>query len=516
MKKLICFFAVFSIWACAGKDEPFIGTTPVPVSTPASSTPEKVQPEIKSMAIDGQYAQIDKSTFTLSFTLPTRTSLKDLTPWFYFAGTHILLGDTDISDGKTTIDLTEPITIKVVSGSLSQEYKVTAKTTGLPIVRIQTAGGQSITSKTEWLEGNSMVIEKPDGTIDFEGGISIRGRGNSTWGYPKKPYAIKLDSKEKILGMPKHKRWVLLANWKDRTLMRNDAAFWISKHTHLPYTPDGQFVELVLNGKHLGNYYLCEQIKIDKKRVNVTEMESNEKDPEKISGGFLLELDTYFDEVNKFKSPRFNLPYQFKEPDEEDLSQEAKHYFEDYITNLENLLSDEERIKNHEYEAYLDVDSSIEFMFVFELTNNTEFYSTWPSVGPHSVYLYKDRGGVLCTGPVWDFDYHSFVPAFSTYWVGATRTMYYPALLKDEKYRERMIELWEQERDALKNLPDYIDKKVKELEISESVNIAMWPISNNENGDEKLSFIQAIERMKDTYQKRWEWINKNIYTLGAN
>lgn len=508
-------FLALALSACSDKEEPFIKPSPTPAPSPSPQpTPVLEPPEIKSMAIDGCYGKIDKENGILFFTLPTRTNFKEVTPWFYFTGKKILLDNVDISDGKTPLNLSEPVSITVVNDTLSRIYKVMAQNTGLPVVHIKTLGGQSITSKTTWMEGCSMTIENPDGTLDYEGTLSMRGRGNSTWNYPKKPYALKLDAKSKILGMPKQKRWVLLANWKDRTLLRNDAAFWLSQHTELDYTPRGQFVELELNGKHMGNYYLCEQIKIDKNRVNVVEMDPMETDPEKITGGFLLELDTYFDEVNKFKSPRFGLPFQFKQPDEEELSYAAKQYLENYVAELEDILTDEEKVKNHEYEAYLDVDSSIDFLFVFELTNNTEFYNSWPSVGPHSVYLYKDRGGVLCTGPVWDFDYTSFVPAFSTYWVGATRTMYYPALLKDAKYRARMIEKWEKEREALKKLPEYIDEMVRKLEASEAINNSLWPINNNENGDEKMSFQQAVNRMKETYQKRWEWVNRNIYNLG--
>ena len=81
--------------------------------------------------------------------------------------------------------------------------------------------------------GATMRISRPDGTVDYEGSLEIRGRGNSTWNYPKKPYALRLPEKHAVLGMPGHKRWILLANWKDRTLMRNDAAFWLSRHTGL-------------------------------------------------------------------------------------------------------------------------------------------------------------------------------------------------------------------------------------------------------------------------------------------
>ena len=189
----------------------------------------------------------------------------------------------------------------------------------LPVVYINTNDNAPIVDKDNWIPG-TMDIKGLDESDNYNGTMNIKGRGNSTWGYPKKPYAIKLDSKSKILGFPKHKRWVLLANWMDKTLLRNHVAFEISKNTGLAWTPRGKFVELVLNGEPQGNYYLCEQIKIDENRLNINELSNSDTDAESITGGYLLELDVYYDEVNKFHSKLKELPFMIKEPDEEELN----------------------------------------------------------------------------------------------------------------------------------------------------------------------------------------------------
>lgn len=125
---------------------------------------------------------------------------------------------------------------------------------------INTPNGKPINSKEDWLKGASVVIYNISGEKETEVATAIKGRGNSTWGYPKKPYTLKLDSKTSVLGMPKHKRWALLANWMDRTLLRNDVSLELGRRSKaLGWTPDGRFVELILNGKHMGNYYVCEQ-----------------------------------------------------------------------------------------------------------------------------------------------------------------------------------------------------------------------------------------------------------------
>lgn len=459
---------------------------------------------VSRVTIDGKYASLNRESSSFLATLPTTTDFSALEVSIDTDAQEILIDNQEVDGEKIVLDLSSPKTVRLIQdGRIYQDYTLEVRNTGLPVVRIETPNRKSITSKEVWMEGATLRIEKADGTVDYEGPMSVRGRGNSTWNYPKKPYAIKLDSKAEILSMPSHKRWVLLANWKDRTILRNDAAFWLSSHTGLPYTVRGQYVELVLNGLHMGNYYLCEQIKINKNRVNVKD------------GGLLLELDTYFDEVNRFQSKLFNLPWMVKEPDEEELTRKQFQEFQQWIADLETLLKDQSRVKAHEYEQYLDVDTAIDYLIAEELTGNHDFYNTWPSNGPHSAYLYKQPGGKLYTGPMWDFDYHTFVPDRTKQWAGAKQTMYYPALLKDEKFRARLLERWDAQKDVLKGLPEYIDQMADHIRLSEYYNHSLWPINppQTENGDEQLSFQQAVERMKKAFLDKWEWMDKNIGNL---
>ena len=455
---------------------------------------------LPTVLIEGRSATFDEATSTYSISDPVWTALSEVKVSLTTDATRVLLDGEEVDPANLTLDLREPKTLRVIFYHTYRDLTFCIHNTGLPVVRIQTLA--PVTSKDEWQKGAKLRIEMPDGAVNYEGKMSIRGRGNSTWGYPKKPYALKLDEKAEILSMPAHKRWVLLANWKDRTLMRNDAAFWLSRHTGLPYTVRGQFVEVVFNGEHIGDYYLCEQIKIDKKRVDVQD------------GGLLLELDTYFDEVNKFMSEEFQLPWMVKEPDEEELTPEAFAEFQQWIADLEALLKDPERVAAHEYEQYIDVDSAIDYLIVEELTGNNDFYNTWPFPGPHSVYLYKQPGGKLYSGPAWDFDFHTFIPDRAKFWAGADKTLYYPALIKDPKFRERLVERWDAQKEDLKGLADYIDETADRIRLSESYNHKLWPIEgNDENGDTGMSFQAAVNRMRQAFLSKWDWMDKNIRNL---
>ena len=197
-------------------------------------------------------ATINDNIITLSS--PYILSTTGLVANFRTNGEKVFIGNEEQISGFSVNNYDSPVEYKVVSSNNEVfVYKVEVNASKLPVVYINTPDSSPITSKEVWTENSSITIINSDGSIGYsDNQLQIRGRGNSTWGYPKKPYALKLSSKTSVLGMPKHKRWVLLANWLDRTLMRNDVAFQISRQTGLAWTPRGQFVELVLNGKHLG------------------------------------------------------------------------------------------------------------------------------------------------------------------------------------------------------------------------------------------------------------------------
>jgi hypothetical protein len=489
----------------------------------------------------------DSKSNTFSYFLPTTTDFTAQQFMFYHNGDMVTIGDSVLlNDQYNTLNASKPITVSVWKYGVSKDFIVKLTNTGLPVVRINT-GGKTITSRKDWVDGITIRIENPDGTLDYEGTLSMRGRGNGTWVEnnnwntpPKKPYAIRLDEKAKLLGMQKHKRWILLANYKDRTLMRNDAALWLSRQTDLPYTINGQFVELVWNGVHKGNYYLCEQAKIDNHRIDIPDPDlDNWK-----NGGVFLEIDTYYNYyVNDSKYPKkeelgfwsdyFKVPYIFKDPDETMITSSSATYtgVKEFINNLEASLMDDKRLKNHEYEQYLDVDKAIDFLLIQELTMNHDSYNVWPQnrPGPHSTFMYIDSIGKLCFGPLWDFDYHTFAlkdengnnNSRLTQWELLTishktsnRDYYFNRLKGDPEFKRKLIDRWDLHKNDFKQLPTYIRAMAKTLTLSEKANYTVWGAINNpngnQNGDQTLSFDQAIENMIEAFNQRWDWIETKM------
>ena len=208
---------------------------------------------------------------------------KVLVPEFEFEGGGVYLGAQEVVSGETEVDFSGPVVLTVRSkGGEEREYRVSLVSfTGLPVVYIDT-GGIPVVSKEEYVAASLKIVDnnglRPSSV--FKGDVTIKGRGNSTWGMPKKPYRLKFGKKQSLLGEPKDKSWVLLANYMDNACgIRNATAYAIGRLSCLEFTPTTHFVDVFLNDRYNGTYQLCEHMKISEDRVNVTDE------------GYLLEAD---------------------------------------------------------------------------------------------------------------------------------------------------------------------------------------------------------------------------------
>lgn len=425
---------------------------------------------------------------------------------------------TEVADvnGDDEINIIDIVFLlnKIKAGQLPWDNPVN---TGLPVVFINTPGKKDIPVKTSpWLAETTIKIVNPDGTIDYEeSNLSIRQRGNLTATLPKKPYALKLSNSSKILGMNKHKRWCLLANWIDRTLLRNDIAFQISRQTQLAWTPTGKFVELILNGKHVGNYYLCEQVKVSKNRVNIKEMKNTDIEGENVEGGYLLEVDVSYDETNKFRSTQKNLPYMIQSPEEDVLQSAQMTYITNYINTMESKLYANDWLEKRKYADMMDIGSFVDYWFVQELAMNSECRY------PKSTYMYKDRGEKLKAGPVWDFDYETFYPSKINKFNAANNDknmehIYYERLFEDPEFVSEVKSRWAAYKAGFDQIPAYIRKMAAYVKASNELDIALWPklpeygVPSTVNGDQNLSFDEAVERIISNYEAKVAWMDTQI------
>ena len=410
--------------------------------------------------------------------------------------------------GESVLDFSEEVVYLVGD----KEFRVRLTNfTGLPVISIYTDDRGPVTSKEEW-KSATLSINGMGQFDDLEDAVvNIRGRGNTTWGWDKKPYALKFEKKTSVLGMPKHKRWVLLANAMDRTMIRNRMAFKIAQQTSLAWTPRNEFAEIFLNGKHLGCYLVTEHIKVDENRVNITEMSSDDNEGEALTGGYHFELDFHFDNLKQWRTPR-NIPFAIKSPDEEDVTPEQFAWAQEYINSLEELLYSEDYLSPEVgYANFIDRQSFIDYWLVFEVCLNHEIGN------PGSVYMYKDRGGKLTAGPIWDFDWGTFSYNVSTSAKGKiylTGVLWYGRLFRDAEFKALAKERWAEIYPRLQTLLGFIDEQEEYLVLSSQRNFALWnPVTTGGvNGDESLSFTEAVARLRSIYAERIEDINREFTT----
>lgn len=422
----------------------------------------------------------------------------------------VSVGGVEQTSGESVVDFSEPVEYVVSGGAGSKTYTVNlVNFTGLPIINIHTDDRGPVTSKEDWK--SAKITINGVGRFDdlAESVVNIRGRGNTTWGWPKKPYALKFESKTEVLGMPKHKRWVLLANAMDKTMLRNRMALRISEQTSLAWTPRNEYAELFLNGRHLGTYLVTEQIKVDKNRVNITEMSPSDNEGEALTGGYLFELDFHFDNEKQWRTPR-NMPFAIKSPDEDELTAEQFAWAQEYIKNLEALIHSKEFLDPETgYMNYVDRQSFVDYWIIYEVCLNHEIGN------PGSVYMHKDRGGLLTAGPIWDFDWGTFSYNVSTWADGKLYlqgTLWYGRMFGDPEFKALAKERWADIYPRLRSLVEFFDQEADYLKWAAVKNFALWnpQDTGGVNGDELLPWSEAVARMRSIYIDRIEDINSLI------
>lgn len=504
-------------------------------------------------------AKVDNDKNEITLTIPYLYDFK-LKPTFSTGGTVTVNGEKIVSGDE--VDFTNPVVFTVTSAQGgSRDYTVKITNTGLPVVVVNqsTSGDFSKVSKdfwqglagnyrnkfvdfwirgkkTDWVEDDQITIYNPDGTVDCSVAGGVRLRGNTTQDYPKKAFAVKFNDKKSVLGMPAHKRWVLLANWLDHSMIRNTVAFdiahvieyaWRENSTigeGIPWTVHGQNVELVVISQkdkkayHVGNYFLCEQIKIDENRVNIASEKGADTGTDYKLYGHLFEVDNNLDEDSQFETAK-GVPFMFKDVVSNTILEAVKSKIQGIETNIYNGKYDE-AFKN------LDINSVVDQWLIWELTLNREYGD------PRSVYMYMDGDGMLKAGSVWDFDRGTFQNQENAKNYGNSdrvkpdnewmcwRTsdsdnyIWYKELIKSPTFQAKVKERWTVIKPYLEMVVSQIDYYGQTLAVSYSYDSAMWPTNKADvqawksgfsdwSGDEQISdWNQLITNFKTVYQER--------------
>lgn len=388
--------------------------------------------------------------------------------------------------------------------------------TNLPTVTIHTLDGTIPYDKeTDISSQISIIGEEDENLLNVPGGI--RERGNYSRSFPKKPYRIKFDKKQHVLDAPaKAKKWTLINNYGDKTLMRNLLAFEISRKMGMPYTPYGRAVDVLLNGEYKGCYQLCDQVNVNKNRVNITEMTPQDISGTALTGGYFFEIDAYADQERKWFWSSGGNPVVIKSPDEDSIQTVQFNYIKSHFNKMES-----------QWKQYLDLNTFLRHFLVGELSGNTDTY--W------SVFMYKQRDDdIVYTGPVWDFDL-AFDNDNRTYPVNAKSDYIYRSggsctgnmrsfvdriVVYDASAKAKLLNIWDEARQnglSQESLVACVDQFEEELALSQELNFLRWPIMNqwvHQNPNVWGSYANEVQNVRRFIKQRVEWIDKKLnYTF---
>lgn len=408
-------------------------------------------------------------------------------------------------------------------------------------INTESGSMEAIHADKMYEEAGDIMIMTSGGSMEYAGALErISGRGNSSWEYSKKPYAIKLKESQDLCGLQKGKKWNLLPIWREGNKMNTKVMFDIAAAAGLLYTPESTWVDLYLNNEYAGIYLLCESISVSGGRVEIFDLENENKvlnpdmewathfddatekgyelpvNPENISGGYLIEKDLeayYKEEKVGFITDRGT---EFTITAPQHASREQVSYIRNYIQNIEILLQE----KSENINDYINIESFSAKYLVDEISLNFDTNIT-------SMYFYKDKNNdFLYAGPVWDYDsalgecnagYAEgwYVNYHNSILDKGSEFDWYSLLYENEQFKE---EVRRQYKKLMPYLKEVIDKTIDLYAESIKDSVAMDSIRwKNEEADKPgnyVSFDSNVRYLKYFLCERLNWLSGRLGVSG--
>ena len=434
----------------------------------------------------------------VSARITTNVPVNNLVATFDHGGAEVTINGEVQTSNVTSNDFSQLVTYQVAmsDGQVAQYQVDLTKFTGLPVISIATENWAEITSKDDYVNGTVSI----DGGREFadmaDTSMKIRGRGNSTWQHPKKPYQMKLSDKSEFLGMPSKKKWLFIAEYSDKTMLRNTIAFEMGYISQLDWTPKSTFAEVYINDSYNGTYNITEKVEEGSQRVAIGDT------------GYLLEIDQPQrldpDDIS-FRTGNFLL--NIKSPDVVQDSSEY-NYIRNYINEFENvLMSAQYRDSVNGYQKYINVDSFIDWYLISEITKNVDSKSF------SSIYLNLIPGEKINMGPLWDFDlsFGNVDYADSRYAEGfwVKDHPWYSRLFLDPAFVAKIKTRFAYFKQNQQFILDKIDNHAKNLQWAQQENDDKWNTIGRYVWPNPVVFEtydEEVEHLKSWYIERMNWL----------
>ncbi len=415
-------------------------------------------------------------------------------------------GDKISESNPIDIDITSA---KSITAVFEQNYPRFEKT-GLPVVFINTS---NITiDKEQYVEGNISVFGGNNFNDMPETSIKIKGRGNSTWllgeVWGKKPYQIKFSKKTQILDLPKDKKWVLLAELSDKSLIRNKITQEIGKISRFDYVPQSEYSDVFLNNVYIGTYLITQKVEESKNRVNIGD------------NGYLIEIDQIsraddsdvFFQTDLWTKDYPDNIFNIKEPEIE-INSEKYNFIKNHIKSFESVLySDDFKDPISGYRNFIDMPSFVDWYLIHEISKTVD--AKWYS----SIYFNYIPGEKIKMGPIWDFDVSYGNIDFNSSAMGVDgfhvkNNKWYIRLFDDPFFKNEVKERFKYYENNKLELYNKIDFFAKYLEKSQEKNFEKWPILGVYVWPNSVFFethIEEVDHLKGWIEERMLWLKNNL------
>ena len=480
-----------------------------------------------------------------------------LVPEFDMEGVSVMVNGQEVESGKTALSFAEDFTISIAAedGSVI-EYKVTFNcpqiNTELPVLHMKP--DYLINSKDNYVQTYIELYDKtPESTGEGwwdsaeKGKIEMRGRGNSTWGLPKKPFRMKFTEKFSPIGLnhAKEKSWVILAQDMDKSLLRTHLAFEYSRVLFNPsenyhhekavlFTPCSKFINVYLtgqyydsstgrtktmDGEYLGVYQMSDQVQRADGRIAVDKLKASDgADPEKITGGYVLEADLH--EGNHYTSRGIKFTYKY--PEDDDYDQAQYNYISNYLNEAEAALyGSNYKDPENGWRKYFDEKTLADFIIIKEFVGDLDGYT--------STYIYKRRGcEKIFFGPIWDCDkgwnndkrvpHYEYQPLqslmiYAGFWMPPyVSNDWFQRLWTDETFRAFVAKRWAAKKEELKAVTDRVLTEVPEnMAKAIEANFDVWPFYYQYSGEANMpakDYPSEIQRIRTLSADREALLDK--------
>jgi hypothetical protein len=409
----------------------------------------------------------------------------------------------------------------------------------LPSIAITTEKYFEISSKTEKINtkfyaggGDPSVIPyAANQTILMNG--TIKGRGHTSWAFPKKGYTIELEKKVALFDLPESKHWVVVSNYQDKTLLRNYLASELALGLGMEAVMKVRPVDLWLNGEYYGNYCLMEKVEIEENRINITDFDSS-LDESQI--GYVLEAcghvsevsdevkaswqnvgGAILDPINKemfFQTSQYGMYVNIKEPSISKLEVRHVNYLTNYYETIEQAIKS---MDINEIEAVLDLESFVNWYIVEDYFKNMDS-GMWSSC-----YMYKDGNGKLHMGPVWDFDlssgncnYGDVENPVGSFLIDCS---WFKTLFSIPEFQSMVKSRWNEVKGSqIDPLVTTLEQMAQTINLSQIYNFQKWDILSTAVGANPDSIVNAntfekqIELLKNFMIQRAIYLDEVIST----